>query len=489
MSTGTSAANSRRLRAACLGCLAGGAIGVVPATVSAADDGRPGAALRVEAAFSAPAGWVQAQSIYTLRLLQAVSFADPEFTPPTLPLAEIRPLGEPRVGELRRDGQRYRVVERRYAVFPLASGELVVDGASISGEAVGARGGVERRRLAAPPARLTVAPQPAGVDPRRWLPARRVTLSEHWEPPVGEARRGQPLTRTLRVEAEGVDAAQIPELRWDADGLSSPAGSPRLQTRSSGDWLVGVREQSWRVMPPAVGVLTLPTVRLDWWDAAAGRPRVAMLPARQLTVAAAAAGAAQGALEGVAQGAKDIVTASADTAAAGAPAASRAAAPPQPAAAKAAISAGNADRRPATPALAVAAAVAALLALVLAFRHRLRQSLRRAAAWRRLRRACADGDAPAAHAALLAWAALRHPAAPPRTLGQLATRLTAARVPVLALERHCYGPPGADWDRTGLLVALRRESFGGGLQAAGGRTSSSRAPAWGTEPRGGHWPP
>jgi hypothetical protein len=410
-------------------------------------DGR----LIVEAEFSSATGWVQAQTTYTMRLLQAVSFAEAEFVPPQLRLAELRPLGDAQVSEAQRGELRYRVTEQRYAVFPFANGELLAERAAVSGLAVSADGTVGRQVLAPPPARLRVLPLPVAIPPPQWLPARSVTIAETWSPPFAGARVGEPLVRTLRVEARGVDAAQIPELHLVVPGLSAQAGPPRLENRVEGDWLIGTREQSWRIVPRVAGGLTLPEVRLDWWDATVGVQRVASLPARSLMVAASRS--AQGAAgQGAAgQGAPDRDSPDSRAATNGSG---------KPVAEDKATAEEDPEDGPGWLARAWMGLVLSLT-LVAAFgfagRERLRRAGQCAAAWRRLRRACRHADVLAARDAMLAWAAALFPDSPPRTLGQLAARSVTARAAILALDRRCYGPPGQAWDAAALPRALHRD--------------------------------
>ena len=83
---------------------------------------------------------VQAQLIYTLRLLHGVDLKEGSLSVPDLPNAIVERLGEDTTSEVLRDGRRYRVVERKYAVFPQTSGTFKIPAAEFSGKAM-ARGG------------------------------------------------------------------------------------------------------------------------------------------------------------------------------------------------------------------------------------------------------------------------------------------------------------------------------------------------------------
>lgn len=105
---------------------------------------------------------VQTEAVYRLRFYQGIDVRDLAISGPSARLADFRLLGADRVYEAARDGRRYRVRERRYAVFPFASGELDITGAHVTGRIADAAekspGGRRALRINAAPQRLTVLP-------------------------------------------------------------------------------------------------------------------------------------------------------------------------------------------------------------------------------------------------------------------------------------------------------------------------------------------
>jgi hypothetical protein len=83
--------------------------------------------------------------------------------------------------------------------------------------------------------------------------------------------------------------------------------------------------------------------------------------------------------------------------------------------------------------------------------HRQQSALVKAA-----RKAAAKGDASGARSALLAWARLQWPGHAPRSIGEIATRVSEPLASeLMALNRVSYGPAGANWDGTALGSELR----------------------------------
>ena len=72
------------------------------------------------------------------------------------------------------------------------------------------------------------------------------------------------------------------------------------------------------------------------------------------------------------------------------------------------------------------------------------------------RKAAVDGDAAGVRTALLEWAKLEWPAAPPRSIGAIAARVVdPAAGELLKLSQASYGPNGSEWDGEALARAVR----------------------------------
>lgn len=404
--------------AACLACAALAAHAEAP--------------LRVEAAIDPPRPWVQSQAIYRLRVLQSADVRDIRLVGPRSPLAEVRALDAIRVREVERYGHRYRLHEQDFAVFPFASGHIELQDAHVSGRLPGA---AATTRWDAPAVALAVQAAPPDNVSGHWLPAHRLTLSEAWSPPDGSLSLNGIARRTIRVEAAGADAAQIPELQLAIPGMQVSALAPRLENRMTGDGFIGVREQDFQLVPLQAGRIAVPALQLSWWKVpagtqSAGAAAIANLPPRDLEVAGAIA------------------------------AASTIPATPQHMAF---------DR------LLAPAALLALVAMVLWLIPR----VRRHPLWA-LRRACAGGDPAAARSALLAWASGRWLDDPPHSLPALAARLARDGLPVSALhdlDRRLYGIPREPWQATPVWrlawrATLRRA--GQAVQCAAGSSRYSK---------------
>ncbi len=463
--------------------------------------------------------YVQGQVIYRALVLSSVSVSQGSLTDPVSEGSIIERLGEDRRFETYRNGRRYQVIERSYAVFPQRSGPVKIQAPVLTGEVPEQRasrktprgsmfggalgqdferffgrdpfedmGGLFQStrpvRVSGRELELAVRPQPAGTG-SPWLPAESLQLVETWSPDISELRVGEPVTRTIAITAQGLTDAQLPDLEIPLpDGVRAYPDKTRAETRADGDDLVSVKEIKLALVASAEGELTLPEVRLSWWDTEADRERVAALPARVVNVLPARAGAPAA----PAQFAAEPSLAQAESGRPAhktpeAPAGIQDAAPP--------------SERPAPidwpfpaglwPWISGGLVVVWLLTLGLWLRER-RASRQRGepkggkppgsaqgTSLSHLRsgikRACVAGDPRAAREALLAWAAVNWPDAPPRRLEDLARRLDAGAGDALEeLDRCLYAGAAARWDGarawSALEPMLSRASRGSGDRAA-----------------------
>ncbi len=241
--------------------------------------------------------YVQAQLLYTVRLYYAVPLRQGSLSEPTLDNAIVQKLGDDSKFATQRGGRDYQVIERRYAIFPQKSGTLEIPAIVFDGDVrdpstqsgdpfFDSLNPVTRHvRLRSRQLDITVTAQPAAYQGASWLPAQGLSLAEKWSPETPRFRVGDPVTRTVIVRAKGLSASQLPDLPMpDQTGLKLYPDQAQTHSSALGDTLVSEREQKIAMIPTQAGDLTLPAIRLDWWDTAAKRQRSAELPARTIHV-------------------------------------------------------------------------------------------------------------------------------------------------------------------------------------------------------------
>lgn len=421
------------------------------------------------------------------------------------------------------DGLRYTVLERRYLVTPQRSGPLRIGAPRLEAMVSDPRSGVRRSPFAdldemlggrvfqgmpgwadlgggrrvverGPERTLEVRPQPAGsAEP--WLPAQSIQLTDQWNPSPPKPRVGEPITRSLTITAQGVSASQLPTLDpGQPEGARVYPEPPALEDLAGAGTPAATKTLKLALVPTQAGTLTLPEIRLRWWDTVEDRERVAVIPQRILDVAPAAAEApatpeselgpalSQASEARRARAALPVPKRRVDAGSGGADSAPGEASGPAMPRPRPEVGAGF------WPWLSLALGLGWLLTLTGWFwRHRQGRVGRRsreakAAGLQRgsersaraaLRSACTGNDPRSAREALIGWGQARWPAHPPVGLAALAERLGGGEATAVfqAIDRAIYAPDeaaeGAPWD--GALAWSRLEPL---LKAASARHGS-----------------
>ena len=179
--------------------------------------------------------------------LTEAAISQPEPAPAAVRLLQETPY------QAERGGERYRVLERNYAVFPERSGELVIPPLQLTGRLV------ERRSSST------------------WL-TQQVSSGD-------SLRVGEPVTRTVIVDAVGLEENMIVEPAWpDLPGARIYPDQPQGITRDDGQWVLGHKEFRYAVVPEQEGELVLPALQVEWWDTQNGKTRTAYLDAHTILV-------------------------------------------------------------------------------------------------------------------------------------------------------------------------------------------------------------
>ncbi|NOR52241.1 MAG: hypothetical protein GQ470_06430 [Gammaproteobacteria bacterium] len=232
--------------------------------------------------------YLQAQLLYTVRFYTATRIMGYTLSEPTFSKgsAITKKLGDDYKFETMRGGHRYVVVERRYAIFPQTTGELVISPLIFEGQIFSGRQSAlqlfnqqfKTKRIRSERVTVRVKPVPASFSGGEWFPASQVTLDSEWL--SQEFRVGEPVTRKLKIGAVGVDSTLIPSLSKSkkVSGIKIYPDQPQLQDNMGSGGLIGERLESIAVIPTRAGKLVMPEIKLAWWDVNEERERVEVIP-------------------------------------------------------------------------------------------------------------------------------------------------------------------------------------------------------------------
>lgn len=393
-----------------------------------------------------PKTWVQAQVLYRVKVYRAVATRQPRLAEPDISGVDVlvEVAADERSYDALIDGKAYNVVERVYALFPQASGDVAIAPAHFEARVLADGRITGRKVFESGPITVQVQPipaPPADHPDAAWFPAKSVELAEHWSRLPDQLPAGEPVTRHVTVTALGQLSTQIPVIEpLDADAIKVYPDKPELRVVAAPGGVLATRKDQYAIIGVAAGDLRLPAVELPWWDIERGQWQVARLPGKAIRVIP-----------------------SADAPPPEAPA--EAAALPAPQSTSTLVVHSSFWRH-------VSEALVAVWLLTLLLWWSSRRPARRSsprlpqeppayrqqAAWlRKARRAAGAGEAAACRAAVLEWAKLEWPDDPPRSIGDVARRVPEPLAgELMVLNRNSYGPGEATWDGSSLKRALHR---------------------------------
>ncbi len=218
----------------------------------------------------------------------------------------IQQLGQDKQTSETRNGRSYQMVERKYLLFPQRSGRIQLDGPVLNAQVqdtggnndtfgnifggnpfAGMMNSTRPIRIQGSQIVLNVRPRPASANGHDWLPAQNVTLEETWSPDGGPIHAGDPVTRHLHLSAQGLTAAQLPDLSQLMQlptGLRAYPDQPKLNNDTNGNGVVGARDQDIAVIANVAGHYEISVLHLFWWDTVKNMQREIVLPAHTMEV-------------------------------------------------------------------------------------------------------------------------------------------------------------------------------------------------------------
>jgi BatD DUF11 like domain len=259
------------------------------------DDAR----LWIETHVDRTSSWQRQQLVYRFTVFSTNPVVAPQLAPPDFSGFEVNAVEENTPGERIIDGRRVQTENYVYVLFPKQTGELTIPGPVVKATLVQT---VKSWRVAAGQAsiddekHLFLAKTAVGSTQNlhvRPLPAAATSLpvgmlSVHSGISEAQAIAGAPLTWTVKVQGSGVSSDYLPDMQ----PLMKLAGSFKIYSETPDISLV--KRQSgmtttaiWRqvMLPQKAGAISLPAIKISYFNPQDGRIEQAATPAVNLTVA------------------------------------------------------------------------------------------------------------------------------------------------------------------------------------------------------------
>lgn len=418
--------------------------------------------------------YVQGAVKLTVRLYAGVHLYDASLALPASSDVLVEQFGKDRSSSTELNGHRYEVIERDYLLFPQHSGALEIPGPVLDARVptrsrssilpddslsdlfdqsfiAGMMQTAKPIRIHGDNIAIHVRPRPAIAATSYWIPAKNLSVTSERHPNSLEVPTGEPITLDLRMRAEGLTAAQLPDiasLLRLPPGLNAYPNEPKLENTAQNGTVIGTREQSIALIADRAGNFDVPAVNIQWWDTGADQLRKVELPS--LTIKALPVASGNNATPGNRADERVLEDGKADSM--------------QQSSAKSLASAGSWHWRWISISGVVTLLVLGAIVRWWRFRKRVSAKLRPAAVPKRnlslARRdflaACKLNDPRGARRALLHWARVSWPDAPPAGLRDIAAHVEDSefRARLQELDRACFA--GDSWTGSALSQAFER---------------------------------
>jgi hypothetical protein len=234
--------------------------------------------------------YVQAQVLYTVKVYRAVATRQPRLSEPSMGGVEvlIESAGEERTYESILGGKAYNVVERIYALFPQESGSISIAPARFEARVLRDGRITGRKIYESDPIDVVVnpiPPPPDGFPDAVWFPAKSVVITEDWSRDQSGLPAGEPITRHITVTALGQISTQIPVIEPGvSDALKLYPDKPEFRDTAEAQGMRAVRRDQYAMIGVTAGEVQLSPIELPWWSIDDAEWKIASLPGSTLNI-------------------------------------------------------------------------------------------------------------------------------------------------------------------------------------------------------------
>ncbi|WP_454784908.1 BatD family protein [Legionella sp. WA2024007413] len=227
--------------------------------------------------------YLNQQIIYKVTLYNSKHLLDANYQGPQVENALLIPLGEEKRSQIQKNNVTYLVEEQNYAIFPQKSGTLKIKSPVFT--ALIYDFNPERVKAQDKTIAIDVQPIPKEFSGKTWLPAKQVKLMEQYENAEKTIAQGNTLIRTVTLEGVGIPAQLLPSLNFpETDGVNVYPEKGNDKNRVTYGELIGRTEIKVTYLFNKAGKITIPELKLPWFNTETGKEEIATLPAKTFEV-------------------------------------------------------------------------------------------------------------------------------------------------------------------------------------------------------------
>ena len=243
--------------------------------------------------------------VYTIRMGDVRQILDGSFEAPMAENASIQLLGQDEIRTVMQQGSPVKMVERKYLVTPEQSGTITIQPASFTGmratrpdrrksmgdlfemgllfDGLMGSGAQEQVFAEGEPIQIQIQPKPSNWQ-GWWLASPDVKLAYEDKIPAN-LKVGDTIERIITLSAIGVGAESLPIPQQPSN--SEIKVYPSTETRntvSDNNTIRGQLTSSIVIVPTNGGNITIPEIKVPWFNTQTGKTDIAAIPTKNIMV-------------------------------------------------------------------------------------------------------------------------------------------------------------------------------------------------------------
>lgn len=249
----------------------------------------------VRGEISSTSPYVQSQVLYTFKLYYSSQIRESRLELPQIKDATFFQLSDDQNYQTTINGKVYNVLEKNFALFPKKAGTITIAPIQLHTQTIDETPGNtddwftfnQARNITAATKtfNISVRDVPPHFQGTTWLPAKDLSLTEQWSNHSGHWESGTPVTRTITMTAQGLRADQLPDIAIDKiEGVNTYVDRPKRNNIIQHNMVIGVLEQKVTYIPNSSSSLTIPPLKMNWWNTRTNTNAVAELNSMSIQV-------------------------------------------------------------------------------------------------------------------------------------------------------------------------------------------------------------
>ncbi|MDD3266258.1 MAG: BatD family protein [Burkholderiales bacterium] len=247
----------------------------------------PDKAIFLKTSIDKTSSYVGVPVILSVKLYLSLNLGNLTLSPFQIDGAHYDKLNDPSQYQSEANGRPYMVVEQKFLVTPDKVGKIIIptiqlNGAIASNNPAGYRlAAGQAFSLNSEPISLNVKDIPNNIDASEWFPAKNVVVNEIWSEKNITATAGDPITRTVTINADGVSATSIPEFNFTKiENANIYPDKTISDTKNTNTGVNSSKIFKIVYIPINNGEVKFPEVKIKWFDIDSNQEKTAILPAK-----------------------------------------------------------------------------------------------------------------------------------------------------------------------------------------------------------------